>query len=140
MYCAKADILDLLEEQLLIQLTDDEDTGVVNEARVDKAISDACGVIDGYLGTRYPVPLATVPVLIRTYAVDIAIYTLFSRRQGPPDERRDRYKDAVSMLAKIASGAFSLGVGDPDGTPKPSEAPRMTGAGNVFGRNRLKGF
>lgn len=140
MYCAKADIRDLLEEQQLVQLTDDENTGEVNDARVDKAIADACGEIDGYLGSRYPLPLATVPAIVRKCAVDIAIYNLFSRILGAPEERRNRYKDAVAFLAKVGSGAISLGAGDPDGTPKPSEAPRMTGAGNVFGRGRMRGF
>lgn len=140
MYCAKADILDLLEEQKLVQLTDDENTGLVNDARVDKAIADACGEVDGYLGARYPLPLPITPVIIRKCAVDIAIYNLFSRALGAPEERRDRYKDAIAFLGKVASGGISIGAGDPDGTPKPSEAPRMSGGGNVFCRNSLKGF
>lgn len=140
MYCTKADILDLLEEQKLVQLTDDENTGAVNDARVDKAIADASGEIDGYLGARYPLPLPVTPVIIRKCAVDIAIYNLFSRTLGAPEERRDRYKDAVAFLGKVASGGISIGAGDPDGTPKPSEAPRMSGGGNVFGRDSLKGF
>lgn len=140
MYCAKADILDLLEERLLIQLTDDENAGAVNDARVDKAIADACGEIDGYLGARYPLPLPVTPAIIRKCAVDIAIYNLFSRTLGAPEERRDRYKDAIAFLAKVATGGISIGAGDPDGTPKPSEAPRMTGGRNVMGRERLSGF
>jgi phage gp36-like protein len=140
MYCAKADILDLLEEQLLVQLTDDESTGLVNDARVAKAIDDACGEIDGYLGSRYPLPLVTVPSIIRKCAVDVAIYNLFSRTVGAPEERRNRYKDAVAILVKVSSGLIGLGAGDPDGTPKPSEAPRMAGAGSVFGRDSMKGF
>ena len=140
MYCAKADILDLLEEQLLIQLTDDEGTGLVNDARVAKAIEDACGEVDGYLGSRYPLPLVTVPAIVRKCAVDIAIYNLFSRTVGAPEERRDRFKDSVAFLSKVGSGTLGLGAGDPDGTPKPSEAPRMTGAGNVFGRERMGDF
>jgi len=140
MYCAKADILDLLEEQKLAQLTDDENTGVVNDARVDKAIADACGEIDGYLGARYPLPLAVTPAVVRKCAVDIAVYNLFSRTIGAPEERRDRYKDAVAILVNISKGVISLGGADPDGTPKPSEAPRMSGCGNVFGRDSLKGF
>ncbi len=140
MYCAKADILDMLEEQLLIQLTDDEGAGVVNDARVDKAIADACGEIDGYLGSRHPVPLSTVPAIVRKCAVDITIYNLFSRILGAPEERTKRYDSSVSFLNKVASGAISLGAGDPDGTPKPSEAPRMAGAGNVFGRERMGDF
>jgi phage gp36-like protein len=140
MYCAKGDILDLLEEQLLTQLTDDEGAGVVNDARVDKAIDDACGEIDGYLGARYPLPLATTPAIVRKCAVDIAIYNLFSRTVGAPEERRARYKDAVAILVNVSKGIISLGIGDPDGTPKPSEAPRMTGSGSVFGRDGMKGF
>ncbi len=140
MYCTKGDILDMLEEDKLEQLTDDEYAGAVNDARVDKAIADACGVVDGYLGGRYRLPLAIVPPIISKCAADIAIYNLFSRRMGPPEDRRDRYKDAVALLTRVASGSISLGVEDPDGTPKPAEAPRMTAPSPVFGRDRMRGF
>ncbi len=140
MYCTKADILNLLEEQSLVQLTDDEGTGLVNDARVDTAIADACGEIDGYLGARYPLPLGNTPPIIRKHAVDIAIYNLFSRTLGAPEDRLARYKNAITFLTTVAKGSISLGLGDPDGTPKPSEAPRITSAASVYGRDNLKGF
>lgn len=141
-YCALADILDQVDEQQLIQLTDDEDAGVVSEARVAKAIADADGEIDGYLGTKYTLPLAPVPAIIRKCSVDIAIYNLFSRRGGSTETRSERYKAAARFLEQVAKGSISLGVADPDGTPKPSEAPRMSGENpaRTFNRGSLGDF
>ena len=74
-YATQADILDQLDEDILIQLTDDADTGDVVDDVVTRAIADADAEIDGYCGKRYSVPFDTVPPIIRKFAVDIAIYT-----------------------------------------------------------------
>ncbi|WP_027176456.1 gp436 family protein [Desulfovibrio aminophilus] len=141
-YCLSADIRDQLDEAVLVQLTDDEDAGIVVESRVDKAIADADGEIDGYLGSRYGLPLGQVPPILRKIAVDIAIYNLFSRRMGAPEARAERYKAAVRFLEQVAKGSISLGLGDPDGTPKPAEAPRLSGDNpeRLFSRDGMKDF
>lgn len=79
-YCTLGDIKDHIPEANIIQLTDDEGLGVVNQSRVDKAITTADSVIDGYLRGRYSLPLSTVPELIKTIAIDIAVYKLYERR------------------------------------------------------------
>lgn len=47
---------------------------------VDKAISHACQVADGYLAGRYALPLQSVPTLLNTWCGDIARYWLHKRR------------------------------------------------------------
>ena len=49
-------------------------------AVVDKAISHACQVADGYLAGRYALPLQSVPTLLNTWCGDIARYWLHKRR------------------------------------------------------------
>lgn len=139
-YCTLTDILDQIEEADVIRLTDDENLGAVSEPRVSKAIADADAEINGYCGQRYRVPFDPVPDLVRKFAVDIAIYNLFGRRDVAPEDRRNRYKDAIAFLRQVASGAATLGVEDPDGTPAPAEHPRITGPARIFSREKLGGW
>ena len=136
-YCTLEDILDQIDEQDLIQLTDDGNAGIVDQGAVDKALADADGEIDGYVGSRHTVPLNPVPPIINKNSVDIAIYNLYSRRQGPPDHRETRYKNAIKFLELVASGKVSLGALDPDPVPA-NEAPQIENPGRIFSRKSLR--
>ncbi len=141
-YCTKDDILTQLDEATLIQLTDDEGSGAVCAGFVTRAIDDADAEIDAYVGARHTVPLDPVPTIIRAMSTIIAIYNLYSRRLGPPDHIKERYRAAVSLLELIAKGTASLGSADPDGSPPSINAPEMatTSPRRIFDRNRMRGF
>ena len=100
-YCTKADILEQMEQDVLIQLTDDDDAGVVDDDKVTRAIANADAEIDSYCGTKYTVPFTTVPPIILTVSVDIAIYNLYARRRGAPETIKERYDDRIAFLEKI---------------------------------------
>lgn len=77
---------------------------------ITRSIADADAEIDGYCSTKYDsLPFTTVPVMVRKCSVDIAIYNLFSRRRGAPEDRVRRYKDAIKFLTNVANGTVSLG-------------------------------
>lgn len=137
-YCTKADIIDLLTEETLIGLTDDHGVGRVDDARVAKAIADADAEIDGYAGERYSLPFSPAPLIVRKLSVDISIYNLYARRQGAPDERRQRYDNSVKLLKEIAAGRVTLGATPP--AEANSDAPDITSQTRVFSRDKLTGF
>ncbi|MBN1627121.1 MAG: DUF1320 domain-containing protein [Deltaproteobacteria bacterium] len=108
-YCTKEDILDKLDEESLIQLTDDEGTGTVNDGRVDKAIAAADATINFYCRNLYLVPLSPAPDKINQIAVNIAIYELYSRRDDTmPDTRKDKYNGDIRTLEKVSDGKIKL--------------------------------
>lgn len=138
-YITKADILTQLQLLTLIQLTDDAVAGVVDDAKVDAAIAHAEGEADGYLAVRYPTPVSPVPAVLVAFVVDIAIYKLYGRRAGAPDDVAQRYKDAVIFLSKASNGQVSLGNKTivPDnsgGSVDVKSSPR------VFTRDSMGGF
>ena len=139
MYAAQADILEQLDEDILIQLTDDADKGTVDADMVTRAIADADAEIDGYCGKRYSVPFSTVPAIVRKFSVDIAIYNLYARRKGAPDDRKDRYAAAVKFLLNVSKGLISLGENDPDSTPA-SNAPEIDNVDRIFTRTTMEDF
>ena len=122
-YCTRADLEQRIPLARLVELTDDDGTGMVDQDRIDEAIGAAQGEVDGYLAERYPVPLDPVPPLVKAACADIAIYHLYSRTQDEiPETRKDRYAAAVRLLEKLAAGTVSLGLASP---------PAQTGGGMV---------
>ena len=142
MYATKADILELLAESELIGLTDDAGSGLVDDAVVDRAIADADATIDAYCQGRYSVPFAApLPPMIRSLSVDLAIYNLYSRRSvaDVPEVRKDRRKEAVAFLTKVAEAKLSLGTVSP--APVNSGQAVLVGGGDrLFTRDSMKGL
>lgn len=77
-------------------------------SRMDRAVADASGLIDGYLARSYALPLASVPGMVAAWAADIARYKLWDDRA--PDEVRKRYEDALSQLKQVSQGIIALPV------------------------------
>lgn len=139
-YSDQNDILEQLDETVLIELTDDAGAGEVDGDKVTRAIADADATIDAYCQDRYTLPLSPVPEKIRQISVDIAIYNLYSRRDDTtPETRKDRHKEAIRFLEKVAEGKIKLG----------SETPAQTNTGHsveldsndrIFTRDKMKGW
>ena len=103
-------------------------------ARIDGAIVDACGEIDGHVQKRYALPLpAPTPTAIKRIAVDIVIYRL-SGDSRVTEDRRKRYEDAVSFLKAIARGDVSLGIAPVAGKTKAKETVVVTSSKRHFNR------
>lgn len=111
-YCTKDDIQAILSDDTLAQLTDDQDLGAIDDAKVDEAIANADSMIDGYAASRYQIPFDPVPRLIHVIALDIAIYNLYSRRENVPEIREKRYKAAVKLLDRLVDGKLTIGEVD----------------------------
>ncbi len=136
-YATITDIKKWLDEDELIQLTDDGDLGIVDTAVVDTALEYSDAVIDGYIGTRYTLPLANVPAVLVLYSVDLAICSLYDRRDtGRPEHWKDRCKNAARFLEMVAAGKISLGVDDPAGTGA-SDTVEVSGPEQLFPHSEL---
>jgi phage gp36-like protein len=141
-YSTQTDIIKLLPEDTLIQLTDDEGVGVVSDERVSEAISQADAEIDSYCGSRYAVPFATTPDIVKKISVDLAIYNLYSRKvEEIPATRSDRYKNAIRQLEGIASGKISIGEDPaPTGATSSGAEVNISSEDRTFTRDKLAGY
>lgn len=77
-------------------------------ALVDQAIADADSEIDGYVATRYSVPVTPVPPIIQRLACDLARYVLYDDQAT--DGVQKRRDGAVTVLRDISAGRVSLGA------------------------------
>lgn len=137
MYATLDDLKKQLPEDLLINLTDDGGSGIIDTAVTDTALETADVEIDGYLGARYALPLSPVPGILGKLAVDIAIYNLYARRQGPPEHWQKRYDNTIRFLERIADGRIGLGAEDP-GEGVASSAEVVSIPERLFSRSSMK--
>ena len=141
MYSALADILERISEKVVIQLTDDDRLGVVDQVKVDAAITRADREIDAWCGSRYTVPFAEPPAVIREISADLAVYHLYARKVDKiPETRVEGQKNALRLLEKISEGKVSLGVAQlPPAAPAAvSGGASFTGPDRQFTRDKLR--
>lgn len=112
-YITKQDLLEELGEQTLIQLTDNDESGAIDDAKITKAINHAQGVCDAYLRTRYSLPVPATP-MVATINIDIAIFHLYKGRtlsdEGVYKVRKNANDDAIKLLTAINQGKAALDV------------------------------
>ena len=116
-YCTPGDLAKVKTTAELTQLSDLAGTGSPNETVLQAACDQASSLIDGLISPQYPLPLATVPPMVVSIAVRLALYYLYLGRQSLPDEVKNGYDRDVAFLGNVGKGQASLGepMADPDG-------------------------
>jgi phage gp36-like protein len=117
MYCNIQDIIDDLTEKVVAQLSNDDNPNQVNEEIVNKYISESSQLIDGFLRTRYELPLEIEHAIIKKVCIDIVKYELYKRRGKVFDNIQNLYHDGISTLEKIQKGIITLDEGTPETRP-----------------------
>jgi phage gp36-like protein len=103
------------------------------------AEASAASLINGYLASRYTLPLAEVPDMVRGWALDITRYRLWSDQA--PEEVRRRYEDALQQLRDLAARKIDLPPGSNGIAPASGFVIDGYSAARVFTDDAgLKGF
>lgn len=136
-YATQQDLVDRFGSEELTQLTDRDNTGEIDADVIARALADTAGEIDGYIGSAYTLPLASIPQILVGYASDIARYKLFN--QDAPEEVRNRYNAAIKFMAMVGQKKLTLGLAD--GQPVATAGGvKYTAPGRVFNDQSLDGF
>lgn len=138
MYATQSDMENRFGTTEMIQLTDHNQTGVIDAIIMTRALNDAQAVIDGYLRAAYTLPLATIPAELVRVCCDFSRFFLYDDRVTPAVQtRRD---EALSWLRDVASGRTTLGldtlgnvVQTAEGGVKYSANPRQFNAATLSG-------
>lgn len=138
-YCIQSDIEKLVPTQELAQIT--TESGSTPDADVvTEMIAKADAEIDAYCGSRYTVPFTTVPDIVASLSVDMAIYHLYSRRSIAPEVRRLKYDDAVKFLKDVAAGRATLGASETTAAGASQDVAEISSATRVMSRDNLSGW
>lgn len=123
----------------------DYPTGRPNEAAleacldsINQAIASTDGLIDSYLATRYQLPLATVPAVLKEKALDLARFEL--QKDRATEEARRRRDDAISWLKDLAGGRAKLGVASIDSGADSTGVVISGLGGRTFTHESLENF
>ena len=137
-YATEADLVLRFGADEIAQISNTGLEGGVDNARVVQVLTDTDALINGYLVSRYAIPLSTVPEVLVPFACDIARCLL---ARLPTDEMKDRKKAALRWLELVAKGDLSLGV-DPEGQ-QPAESgggAKAVGSPRTFSQESLRDF
>lgn len=139
-YATQQDLIDRYGEERLIALTDRAEvpTGVVDAAIVTAALEGADAKIDGYLASRYALPLSEVPPLVKELAEVIAWWDL---HLFEPDAKTGKdYEIALRTLRDIASGAVRLPVAGIEPGSSGASGVQITDRERPMTEANMKGF
>ena len=105
-YATQSDLVERFGADELAQRTNRAGGQGIDAVVLGRALSDADAEIDGYLATRYALPLVSTPAVLVRLAADLARYQLCGDKVPPTV--RQRYEDAVGVLKRLASGEVQL--------------------------------
>lgn len=137
-YCTVDDLESRFGFDELVELTDDDNTGAIDNQEVNNAIEDASRLIDSYLGGRYALPLSSVPQVLVRICADITRYYLFDSAVTEAVEKR--YNDASAFLKSVAKGDVRLGLSETDETAATDDQIEIVSSDSVFSRANSSGF
>ena len=96
-------------------------------------LQDATSMIDGYLASRYALPLVEVPEALVANACAIARYKLLG--DSVTENARTQYVDAVAWLRDVAAGRVTLQQVAPVPGNSPDTVVMLAASERVFGRS-----
>ncbi len=137
-YATQQDMIDRFAQTELVELTDRGNTGNIDSTVLNRALTDADALIDGYLQSRYTLPLAVAPKVLTLYAGDIARYLLYDNHAT--EQVKKRYDDAIAFLKQVAKGAITLGLSATGDQPAEADGAQMESGGSVFKREDSTDF
>jgi phage gp36-like protein len=139
-YCSPTDLANVKTTAELKQLSDLAGTGSVNTTVLQAACDQASNLIDGLISPQYPLPLATVPPMLLSIAVRLALYYLYVGRCSLPEDAKAAYDRDYAFLEKVGKGQASLGEPMPDGGGDRYHGARAASQRPKFDRKNLRGF
>lgn len=126
------------EEPDLVQLSDADATGAIDEAVIEAKLASADALITSYVAARHKdVASLAGSALLTDIACDYAFSLLW--RSDPPEWVATRRKDALARLADISKGVIKLDGGTEEAAPRPGQIITSSDP-QRFSRSKLEGF
>lgn len=139
-YATPQDFIDYFGESESIELSHLDDPLAVtpNEAKLQTYLDHATAEINGYLQSRYTLPLANTPQILKYHCCDIARYRLDQYRRR--EDVYERYKTVISYLRDVAKGIVSLGLDEANSPVLEAGTPDFVSAAPVFTMSSLRDY
>jgi phage gp36-like protein len=139
-YCSPTDLANVKTTQELTQLSDLAGTGFPDNTVLQAACDQANALIDALISPQYPLPLATVPAMLTSIAVRLALYYLYLNRHSLPEEAKVAYDRDVAFLDKVGKGQASLGLPQADPGGDRFHGAKAAGNKREYTERKMRGF
>ena len=107
-YATKADLQKRITDARLVQLTDFDGSGEMDDTRITEALDLATSAIDSYTSGRYTLPLVGSNQ-VKDLCVTLAVHKLYEGRQlAPPEMVAKQQEDAMRLLRDVSGGKAAL--------------------------------
>ncbi len=136
-YATQNDMVERFGNDEILQLTDKNNSGVIDVTVLGLALADADATIDGYLAARYSLPLASIPAAIPMRAADLARYYLYGLQV--PEQVKARHDDAILWLTQVSKGYIELGIDAPTQAAEVGQV-LVTSSTRTFSQDALSDF
>jgi len=137
-YATLDHLIDRAGEDEILQVADRDRDDIADADVIAAALGDADDIIDGYVGTKYTLPLAYTPGVVRAWAVSIARYIL--HRDGAPEYVENDYKTAVAALKDLSRGLVTLPPDVGGETAASTGGVVSSSPDEVFTADKLRGW
>lgn len=138
LFASLADMQAAFEERDLLELSDQDNTGQIDAARIEGLLVKSDTLIISYIAARYKDARAFAgDALLRDIACDYAFSLLW--RSDLPEWVKDRRKAALAELSNIAKGVTKLDDGVEEAAARPGQI-LITSDAQRFSRNKLSGY
>lgn len=108
-YSSLDDLKNRISLEELIQLTDDDNLGVVNTTLIDQLRLEADDLIDQHLKGRATLPLTSAPQVLVGVSADLTLHLLHYRRGGElPGSVLEQHKNAMKTLELFRTGKLNI--------------------------------
>jgi phage gp36-like protein len=136
-YLSISDFVDRVGLPEVIAATDATGEGRIDRAMLISVLTDAQAIVDTYFASRYLVPLADPPIIVKKIVADLARVALYPR--GAPDGIADQAKASTKLLERIQAGQVQIPVASPP-SPAVSENPILIAPGRRAYPDGLMGY
>lgn len=139
-YVTQQELVDRFGEQVLIHLTDRDNTGAIDAVVVARAIADAASLADSYLAKVVKLPLGIIPAALGKISADLAFYYLHGESAEKDTKVTRDYANAIAWLRDVSKGIVQLDVGGEAPAPAGGGSVKAVAPNRVFTRDSLRGF
>lgn len=136
-YATKQNCIDRYGTDLVVTVTDRDNTGSIDETILGKALLDADNEINSYVAGIPGYPFDPVPDSFEQKACDMAIYFAALPASAATDAMRQRYEDAIKYFSAVASGKIRLPYSAGASFIEPNSTADIVQGERIFTRDTL---
>lgn len=111
-----------------------------DETKIGDALADASATLDSYFATRFPVPLAPVPRIVRAHTIALAREALDLAGRDFVVKAADRARKWASDVARGVATLGSPEPGETEALPASSGGPDVAAAPATFDPMNFSGY